>query len=87
MFVAGLIQPDSGQFGLVDYQAQLVAEYLVGLQQNATAARNFQREKWRRRASLSGGVRYVQSPRHAIEVEHFSYRRMLKRKIARLKVK
>ncbi len=28
LFVAGLIQPDSGQWGLVDYQAQLIARFL-----------------------------------------------------------
>jgi hypothetical protein len=86
LFVVGLIQPDSGQFGLVDYQAQLVAKYLVGLQQNNPAAKNFKREKRLYRASLNGGVRYVQSPRHAIEVEHSSYRRMLKQKITKLRV-
>ena len=34
LFVAGLIQPDSGQFGLVDCQAQLIAAYLLGLKEN-----------------------------------------------------
>ena len=31
LFVAGLIQSDSGQFGLVDCQAQLIAAYVAGL--------------------------------------------------------
>jgi cation diffusion facilitator CzcD-associated flavoprotein CzcO len=84
LFVAGLIQPDSGQFGLVDFQAQLIAAYLVELQQGSRAAKIFQHEKRDGRVPLSGGVRYVQSPRHAIEVEHYSYRRTLKRKLAKL---
>jgi hypothetical protein len=87
LFVVGLIQPDSGQFGLVDYQAQLIAAYLVGLKQDRMAAQNFKREKRQCRVSLSGGVRYVQSPRHAIEVEHYSYRHTLKQQIAKLRVK
>src|SRR5262249_31753722 len=29
LFFVGLIQPDSGQFGLVDYQAELVARYIA----------------------------------------------------------
>jgi cation diffusion facilitator CzcD-associated flavoprotein CzcO len=84
LFVAGLIQPDSGQFGLVDYQAQLIAAYVSCLKQGRETAKHFQREKQQSRPPLSGGVRYVHSPRHAIEVEHDSYRRTLKRKIAQL---
>lgn len=84
LFVAGLIQPDSGQFGLVDYQSQLIAAYVSGLRQGSESAIEFQREKQRGGARLAGGVRYVHSPRHAIEVEHYSYRQMLKRKIATL---
>jgi hypothetical protein len=84
-FVVGMIQPDSGQFGLVDYQAQLIAEYLGGLQQGSAAAKRFQREKRESPPRLDGGVRYVRSPRHLVEVEHFSYRRRLQREIKRFR--
>lgn len=84
LFVAGLIQPDSGQFGLVDYQAQLIAAYVHGLNHRTATAARFRREKRRGPSSHSGGVRYVRSPRHLVEVEHYSYRRALQHKIAQL---
>jgi cation diffusion facilitator CzcD-associated flavoprotein CzcO len=86
LFIAGLIQPDSGQFGLADYQAQLIAAYIRAMEEGRPAARRFQAEK-RRNASeaLGGGIRYVHSPRHLVEVEHSSYRRRLQRWIARLR--
>jgi hypothetical protein len=85
LLFAGLIQPDSGQFGLVDDQARLIAAYVRGLAAGHPAARRLQAEK-RRQAGppLGGGIRYVASPRHLLEVEHFSYGRRLRRWIARL---
>jgi hypothetical protein len=85
LFVAGLIQPDSGQFGLVDYQAKLIAQFIQGLADGRASARRFQREMKGKAASLNGGVRYVSTPRHLLEVEHFSYRKRLKRAIAALR--
>ena len=81
LFVVGLIQPDSGQWGLVDRQSQLIARYLVGLAQGSSAARALQRRKGLEDVPLGGGIRYLTSPRHALEVEHFSYRRHLERLI------
>jgi hypothetical protein len=86
LFVAGLIQPDSGQFGLADYQAQLIAAYVKSLDEQGPAAEAFQTEKREGAGvSLSGGIRYVRSPRHLVEVEHHSYRRHLQRWIARFR--
>lgn len=82
LFVAGLIQPDSGAWGLVDYQAQLIARYLAALESRPAEADKFRRLKQQATADLSNGIRYVDSPRHAIEVEHFSYRRRLQQLIA-----
>ncbi|MCE9631698.1 MAG: NAD(P)-binding domain-containing protein [Planctomycetia bacterium] len=78
--VVGLIQPDSGQWGLTDLQAKLVARM-------ATAARVSPRAAaWlyaaRRRPAPASPIRYVDSPRHSLEVEHFSYRRRLERLVA-----
>jgi cation diffusion facilitator CzcD-associated flavoprotein CzcO len=84
LFVAGLIQPDSGQFGLVDYQSQLIAAYVNGLDNGKAAAEQFRRDKERGRARLDGGINYVLSARHLVEVEHYSYRRTLQRKIKKL---
>jgi hypothetical protein len=85
LFVAGLIQPDSGQFGLVDCQAQLVAAYLRGLKQKRRGASRLQNAKRVKGTRSANGIRYVDSPRHLLEVEHFSYRRTLNAWIRRLK--
>jgi thioredoxin reductase len=77
--VVGLIQPDSGQWGLTDLQSRLVARMAVAARQSPRAA------AWlyaARRRPAAGPIRYVDSPRHALEVEHFSYRRRLERLIA-----
>jgi cation diffusion facilitator CzcD-associated flavoprotein CzcO len=78
--VVGLIQPDSGQWGLTDLQARLVARMIVAARRAPRAA------AWlyaaRQRPPKPPPIRYVNSPRHALEVEHFSYRRDLERLIA-----
>lgn len=85
LFVIGLIQPDSGQFGLVDRQSRLVARYIAACDQNSAKAEWFRRLKQSDVDDpLSGGIRYLDSPRHALEVEHFSYRQKLDRLLARM---
>jgi cation diffusion facilitator CzcD-associated flavoprotein CzcO len=84
LFCIGLIQPDSGQFGLVDYQAQLAAKYLQALSRKRRSAEWFREIKREGAADVSGGVRYLNTPRHALEVEHYSYRRRLRKLSAKL---
>ena len=77
--VVGLIQPDSGQWGITDLQSRLVARMAVAARRGPRAA------AWlyaARRRRPTAAARYVDSPRHALEVEHFSYRRRLERLIA-----
>ncbi len=81
LFVAGMIQPDSGQWGLTDLQARLMALY--------TLARAEGQGDWFATAKagpaplLNNGIRYADSARHQLEVEHFSYRRRLEKLCAR----
>ena len=82
LFVLGMIQPDSGQWGLVDLQARLVAKSLQASRLDTSAWRSFARRKQQRERSKS--IRYLDSPRHRLEVEHYSYRRTLKRELKRL---
>ena len=83
LFVVGLIQPDSGQFGLVGRQAELVARYLRAIAGRRPEAEAFRSRK-RTAADLSGGARYLDSERHRLEVDHFRYRKALEREIAQL---
>lgn len=77
--IVGLIQPDSGQWGLTDLQARLVARMAVA----ATSCPRALAWLHRRRAVgwSPGPVRYIDSPRHALEVEHHSYKRSIERLI------
>jgi hypothetical protein len=84
LFVAGLIQSDSGQFGLVDCQAQLIAAYVAGLDRRKPSAVRFGNFKRRNLSAAGKRIRYVDSPRHLVEVEHYSYRRTLEKWIRRL---
>ncbi len=80
--VVGLIQPDSGQWGITDVQAQLVAGMAVAARRSPRAA------SWlyarRQRPTRPAAIRYVNSPRHALEVEHFAYRRELEQLVTAL---
>jgi len=80
--VVGLIQPDSGQWGITDVQARLVAGMA------AAAGRAPKAAAWlytrRQRPARPGPIRYLASPRHTLEVEHFSYRRELERLVSAL---
>ncbi len=82
LFVIGLIQPDSGQFGLVDYQSQLVAQFLSAARAGSPLAEKFRQLK-------AGGAdvdrrqrHYLDTPRNLLEVEHYSYRKQLQRRSA-----
>ncbi len=84
LFCAGLIQPDSGQWGLVDYQAQLITRYLQAMENKPHAAKWFDRIKQSASAQSSRQIPYLDTPRHRLEVEHFSYRAQMQKLIAKL---
>jgi cation diffusion facilitator CzcD-associated flavoprotein CzcO len=77
--VVGLIQPDSGQWGITHAQARLVAQMAVAARHAPRAAAWLYRH--RQRPAAKPPIAYVDSPRHQLEVEHFSYRRRLERLI------
>ncbi|MEQ8836975.1 MAG: FAD-dependent oxidoreductase, partial [Lacipirellulaceae bacterium] len=83
LFCIGLIQPDSGQWGLVDYQSQLVAKYIQARQQESTRYARFQELK-KVSQPQDYGVKFKNSPRHRLEVEHYGYRKRLKKLIKSL---
>lgn len=77
LFFAGLIQPDSGQFGLVHWQTRAIAGFLAGARAGLPAADRLRERKARPEAD-DRPIRYRDSPRHALEVEHWSYRQALR---------
>lgn len=79
LFVAGMIQPDSGQFGLVHWQTAAAARFAREVFENGTRAESLRRRKENPEEDLGSGIRYKESPRHTLEVEHWNYQRKLKR--------
>ena len=80
--VVGMIQPDSGQWGITDLQSQVIARMILA---NRIAPRAEAWLKKQRKQTLNNhSIQYVKSPRHALEVEHFSYSQRLKRLISGL---
>jgi len=84
LFVVGMIQPDSGQFGIVHWQCLAVALYLASGWSGGTASPWLKKRKRTPEEDLSGGVRYQKTYRHHLEVEHASYTRGLKKLVSRL---
>ena len=71
---------DITRLDAIDDQAKLVARYLKGLQEKSSHTLGFKQLKDRNDEAWRGGRRYLNSPRHRLEVEHFSYRRELQRR-------
>lgn len=85
--VCGLIQPDSGQWGLTDLQGMVIARMALAASGTAPCTSAY----LHRQRSGPGdgiprprGIRYVDSPRHRYEIEHHSYRVRLERLVAAL---
>lgn len=83
LFVAGLIQPDSGQFGLVHWQMLLAAQYAAAVRDGRPAADLLRRQKAESQLDLGGGICYKDTSRHYLEVEHWRYRQLLQKWIKR----
>jgi hypothetical protein len=79
LFVAGLIQPDSGQFGLVHWQTVAAARYARARSEGRPAADLLGNRKKDPSDDAGNGIRYADSTRHHVEVEHWSYRKKLQR--------
>jgi hypothetical protein len=87
LFVLGLFQTDTGNWPIMDYQAQLVSRFIHAQERAPRKADAFRTLKATARPALAKpGLQHSQSPKFAIEVEYFSYRAQLKRLIARMAV-
>jgi hypothetical protein len=79
LFVAGMIQPDGGQFGLVDWQMKVVAQFLLAVSNGSPAADHLRRLKKSPDEGLGAGIEYKESTRHLVQIEHWSYRKGLEK--------
>lgn len=86
LFIIGLIQPDSGQWGLEDWQAKAVARFIRARERAPRTAKRFAARKRVGQEHYGGHIKYKDSTRHYVEVEHYSYRQRLERAAAELAV-
>jgi hypothetical protein len=84
LFVAGLIQPDSGQFGLVHWQTKALAAFLRAAVDGRPSATRFREEKRSPTQGYASPIRYKDSTRHFVEVEHWEYGKGLRRVVSAL---
>ncbi|WP_199523258.1 NAD(P)/FAD-dependent oxidoreductase [Kitasatospora sp. MBT66] len=86
LFVIGYFQTSTGNWPIMDYQSQLMARYLHLLRTDPRRASWFKQAKATPMAGaeLNGGIQYYDSERHWLQVEHFSYRAMLRKLVRRM---
>lgn len=77
IFVAGMIQPNSGQWQLTDLQTQIIARFLKAKQESNKAAQWFGKLKQSGGIGLSSRDHFLATARHRLEVDYFDYRKTL----------
>ncbi len=77
LFVAGMIQPNSGQWPLTDLQTQIIARFLKAKQEGDKAAQWFCEKKQSGGIGLSSRDHFLATARHRLEVDYFDYRKTL----------
>jgi cation diffusion facilitator CzcD-associated flavoprotein CzcO len=78
LFAAGLSQANGSMWRVADYQAQLIARYIAAVDRAPDLARWF-RAHIASLGARSGKRWFVPSARHALEVNFYDYRRLMKR--------
>jgi hypothetical protein len=83
-FVIGMVEPASGVFWMMDLQAQVAARFIAAQTQNPAAADRLRRIKAGPEPEIRARIRYLDTPRHYLEVDHWRYRRALRNLLKRL---
>ena len=68
-----------GFWQLDDYQAQLLATFVIAQECAPERAAWFVKHKAHARPAVDHGVTYIDSPRHKLEVQHYRYRTAIKK--------
>jgi cation diffusion facilitator CzcD-associated flavoprotein CzcO len=88
LFLVGLFQTSTGNWQIMDYQSRLIARY-IHLSRADPGRVAWLRAEKRHPAfgpALNGGISFYDSHRHQLQVDHFSYRRRLRKMAGRLAV-
>ncbi|TWT32767.1 flavin-containing monooxygenase [Blastopirellula retiformator] len=84
LFVAGMIQPNSGQWPLTELQAKIIARFIAAQRTNPEVAAWFRALKHSSGLGLPQRREYLDSPRHRLEVDYYQYRETLRKLVARM---
>ena len=78
LFVVGMIQPNGGLWPLAELQSKIIAR-AIGLESEGRPTLPKVRDSAQTIASrLDGGIHFIQSPRHRLELDYYAYRKQLR---------
>jgi cation diffusion facilitator CzcD-associated flavoprotein CzcO len=84
LFVAGLFEPaEGGVWQLADYQARLIASFIVACARDEQRASWFRALKAKAKPDIGHGIRYQDTPWHKSEIQHYRFRKYMKRLLQR----
>lgn len=78
LFIAGMTDGTGGHFPTVELQSRVIAGYLAARERDPEAARRFDEVKRRRDVDITGGIKFLDSPRNLTQFELLTYLRVLR---------
>jgi cation diffusion facilitator CzcD-associated flavoprotein CzcO len=80
LFVVGLFEPaEGGVWQLADYQARLIASFIVAKARDEKRASWFKALKARATPDIGHGLKWKDTPWHRFEIQHYRFRKYMKR--------
>ena len=80
LFVAGLFEPaEGGVWQLADYQAKLIASFIVACASDPKRADRFRKLKAMANPDIGHGIPYKGTPWHKFEIQHYRFRKYMER--------
>ncbi|HUU67420.1 MAG TPA: NAD(P)-binding domain-containing protein [Methyloceanibacter sp.] len=79
-FVCGLFEPaEGGVWQIADYQARLIAAFIVACETDKKRADWFRKLKAHAKPDIGHGIKYQDTPWHKFEIHHLRFRRYMGR--------
>jgi cation diffusion facilitator CzcD-associated flavoprotein CzcO len=79
-FVCGLFEPaEGGVWQIADYQARLIAAFIVASDEDKARADWFRKLKATAHPDIGHGIKYQDTPWHKFEIQHLRFRRYMGR--------
>ena len=79
-FVCGLFEPaEGGVWQIADFQARLIAAYIVAMEEDSARADWFRKLKAHAKPDIGHGIKSQDTPWHRFEIHHLRFRRYMRR--------